>query len=94
MQITLYLRTYPVADAPIVVSFSPDAAAQRHTFTAGGRVYEAERREILVVVPDGAKLDLLRHWLGWVGDQGPVKSSAREIYDLAKTRASGFRLAT
>jgi hypothetical protein len=54
MQITVYRRTYPVADAPVSWSLLPDGAAQRHTFTVGGRVYEAERRELQVVVPDGA----------------------------------------
>mgnify|MGYP006146695713 CR=1 FL=1 len=28
-----------------------------HTFTAGGKVYKAEHRQLQVVVPDGAKLD-------------------------------------
>jgi hypothetical protein len=93
MQITLYLRSYPVADAPVAVSFAPDPAAQRHTFAAGGRVYEAERREVRVVVPDDAKLDLTRNLLGWAGDKGHVKSTARVVLDLAEARASGFRLA-
>jgi hypothetical protein len=93
MQITLYLRTYPVADAPFAVSFAPDPATQRFTFTSGGREYEAERREIRVVVPDGANLDLMNNLLGWAGEKGPVKSRAREVYDLAEARASGFRMA-
>jgi hypothetical protein len=92
MQITMYLRTYPVAGAPIAVSFAPDAAAQRHTFTAAGREYEAEHQEVRVFVPDDAKLDLLKKFLGWTSDKGPFKSTAREVYDLAKARSSGFRL--
>jgi len=93
MQLTLYLRTYPVAGAPVAVSFAPDAAGQRHTFTAGGRVYEADYKELQVVVPDGAKLDQLNKFIVWSGDQGPVKSTAREVYDLAMSRTSGFRVA-
>jgi len=93
MQISLYRRSYPVADAPVSVSFIPDPANQRHTFAAKGRVYEAERREILVVVPDGAKLDLLKNVLCWSSDKGPVKSTAKEVFDLAEARVSGFRLA-
>ena len=93
MQITLYRRSYPVADAPVALTFVPDAATQRHTFTAGGRVYEAERRELRVAVPDDAKFDGVKNLLCWVGDKGPVKSTAREVYELAEARTSGFRMA-
>ena len=93
MQITLYQRTYPVAGAPVALSLVPYSADQRHTYTLDGRVYEAERRELRVVVPDGAKLDVLRNLLCWTGAQGPVKSTAKEVFDLAEARASGFRMA-
>lgn len=93
MQITLYRRTYPVADAPVALSLVPSPADQRHTFTAGGRVYEAERRELRVIVPDNAKLDVLKNLLCWAGDKGPVKSTAKEVFDLAQARMSGFRMA-
>ena len=93
MQITLYRRSYAVANAPVSLSLVPDPVSQRHTFTAGGRVYEAERREILVVVPDDAKLDLQKYFLCWVGDKGPVQSTAKEVLDLAEARVSGFQLA-
>jgi hypothetical protein len=77
MQITLYRRSYPVAGAPVALSFVPHAAAQRHTFTVGGKVYEAERRELQVIVPDDAKFDLDKSLL----------------FDLAEARVSGFRMA-
>lgn len=93
MTITVYRRSYPVAGAPVALSLLPDPADQRHTFTAGGRVYEAERRELRVVVPDDSKLDLLKNLLCWVGDKGSVKSTAKEVIDLAAARASGFRMA-
>lgn len=93
MQITLYLRSYPVVDAPVAVSFAPDPPAQLHTFSAGGRVYEAERREVRVFVPDNAKLDPTRNLLAWAGDNGHAKSTAKEVHDLAKAGASGFRVA-
>jgi hypothetical protein len=93
MQITLYRRSYPVADAPASLSLVPDPAHQRHTFASGGRVYEAERREILVVVPDDATLDPWKNLLCWASDKGPVKSTAKEVFDLAEARVSGFRLA-
>jgi hypothetical protein len=92
VQITLYHRSYPVAGAPFAVSFVPDSAAQRHTFTAAGQVYEAERRELQVVVPDDAHLDMARRLLAWAGAEGPVKSTAKEVYDLAGARASGFQM--
>jgi len=92
MQVTLYHRTYPVKDAPVAVSFAPPDAAQRHTFTAGDRVYEAEFREVLIVVPDGATLDPIKNLLSWSGDQGPMKSTAKEVFELARARASGFRV--
>jgi hypothetical protein len=91
MQITLYHRTFPVPDAPFAVSFAPPAAAQRHTFTAGGQVYEAEHREVLVTVPDDAKLDVVKNLLVWTGEAGPTKSTAREVYELARSKAPGFR---
>jgi hypothetical protein len=91
MQITLYHRSYPVAGAPVSVSLVPDSAAQRHTFTVGGKVYEAERKELRVVVPDDAKLDVMKNLLCWAGDHGPVKSTAKEVFDLAEAGASGFR---
>ena len=93
MQITLYQRSYPVAGAPVALSLVPYSDHQRHTFTAGGRVYEAERRELRVVVPDDATVDALDNLLCWAGDKGPVKSTAKEVFDLAQAGASGFRMA-
>ena len=93
MQITLYHRSYPVADAPVAVSLVPGSADQRHTFTVGGKVYEAERRELQVIVPDDAKLDTFKNLLCWAGDKGPVKSTAKEVFDMAEARVSGFRMA-
>ena len=92
MQITLYRRSYPVADAPVALSLVPYSDAQRHTYTAGGKVYEAERRELQVIVPDDAKLDTFKNLLCWVGDKGPVKSTAKEVFDMAAAGVSGFRL--
>lgn len=92
MQITLYLRSYPVAGAPVSVSFIPDSAGQLHTFASGGKIYEAERRELKVVVPDDSKLDV-RNLLCWTGDKGLVKSTAKEVFDMAEAKASGFRMA-
>jgi hypothetical protein len=93
MQIILYRRSYPVANAPVALSFAPCSAAQRHTYTAGGKVYEAERKELRVIVPEDAKIDTLKNLLCWVGDKGPVKSTAKEVFDMAEARVSGFRLA-
>jgi hypothetical protein len=92
MQITLYHRSYPVKDAPTAVSFVPFSAAQRHTFTADGTVYDAERRELLVIVPDDAKLDTLKNLLSWGGDKGRMKSTATEVFAFAQSNVSGFRL--
>ncbi len=91
MQITLHRRTFPVKDAPEGVSFV-SSAHQRHTYTVGGKVYEGECSELQVVVPDGAKIDALRNRLIW-GGKGSVKSTAQEVFDLARARASGFRMA-
>ena len=93
MRITLYQRTYPVKDAPVALSLAPHAGHQRHTFTVGDVVYEAECGELRVIVPDDAKIDPLRNLLSWSGGKGTVKSTAREVYDLAHAGASGFRLA-
>ena len=57
MQITLYQRTYPVKDAPVALSLVPFAGHQRHTFPVGDKVYEAECRELQVIIPDDAKID-------------------------------------
>ena len=91
MQITLHRRTYPVKGAPVGLSFVP-SPHQRHTYTVGGKVYEGACSELQVVVPDDAKIDTLKNLLCW-GGKGAVKSTAKEVFDLAHARASGFRLA-
>jgi hypothetical protein len=93
MQITLYRRTYPVQGAPVALSLAPHAVHQRHTFTAGGTVYEAVCGELRVTVPDDATIDPLKNLMSWGGDTGRVKSTAREVFDLAQAGASGFRMA-
>lgn len=93
MHVTLYRRSYPVAGAPVALSYAPHSAAQRHTYSAAGRVYEAEAGEVRVEVPDGAKFDTQGTVLFWPGAKGPVKSTAREVYALAAAGADGFRLA-
>jgi hypothetical protein len=90
MNLTLFVRTYPATDAPVALSFFPDPAHQRHTFTRGARVYDAVSREMQVSVPDGAVVDPCRRLLHWTGDQGKVKSTVNEVYELVQTRASGF----
>ena len=92
MQITLHRRTFPVKDAPVGLSFVP-SAHQRHTFTVGSKVYEAVCQELQVIVPDDAKLDTIRNLLSWASNKGPVKSTAKEVFDLVQSRASGFRMA-
>ena len=92
MFITLYRRTYPVADAPVALSLAPDPVDQRHTFAVGDQVYEAERQEVQVVAPDDAKVDPLKNLLCWTGDKGIVRSTAREVYELAEAGTSGFKL--
>jgi hypothetical protein len=90
MQITLYHRSYPVKDAPVALSFIPFSDAQRHTFTHGGKVYDAQRRELKVIVPDDAKIDTTKNLLCW-GDKGSNKSTAKEVFDFAQAQVSGFR---
>ena len=91
MQITLYHRTFPVKDAPVTLSLVPFSVDQKHTFTVGGKVYEAERRELKVIVPDDAKIDTLKNLLTWASDKGTMKSTANEVYDFAQAQVSGFR---
>ncbi|MEO2090696.1 MAG: hypothetical protein ABGY75_14520 [Gemmataceae bacterium] len=74
------------------VSLVPFPAHQRHTFAVGDAVYEAEYRELAVVAPDGASVDLLRNRLSWPGAKGAVQSTAREVVEMARARASGFRI--
>ncbi len=92
MQITLYQRTYPVKDAPVAVSLVPHDRNQRHTFTVGDKVYEAECRELQIIIPDDAKIDPLKNLVSWDSETGPVKSTAREVFDLASAGLSGFRI--
>ena len=56
-------------------------------------MYEAVCKELTIIVPDDAKLDPLKNLLSWTGDKGPVKSTAKEVFDLAQAGASGFKLA-
>jgi hypothetical protein len=101
LHITLYHRSYPVKGAPVSVSLVPFPTHQRHTFTASGVEHEAKYSELQVVIPDGATVSVERglSWakakgsvLNWVGEKGPVVSTAQEVYDLAHARGSGFRL--
>ena len=93
MQITVYQRFYPVAGAPVALSLVPYPDNQRHTFTVEGQVYQAERRELQVIVPDDAKLDTFENLLCWTGDKGRIKSTAKDVFDLAEAGVSGFRMA-
>lgn len=92
MHITLYRRSYAASGAPVCLSFAPDPAGQHHTYTADGKVYEARRREVTVTVPDSAKLDPTRNVLCWTGAGGLIRSTAREVFDLAAAGERGFGL--
>ena len=94
MKITLYVRTYPVKDAPIALSLVPFPPHQKHTYTRDGKVYEAVSREMRVTVPEGSVIDAERKLLCWAGDKGPVKSTVNEVYELVQAHASGFGTAS
>lgn len=103
MQITLYHRSFPVAGAPEAVSLAPFPTHQRHTYTAEGVVYEAVYQELQVVAPSGATVgaEFARlKWgmpgermLSWAGAKGKVASTAKEVFEMASARDSGFRMA-
>ena len=92
MKITMYLRTYPVAGAPVTVSLVPFSPHQKHTYTFEGKVYDAVRREFQVTVPEGSVVDVDKKLLAWTGDKGLVKSTATEVFDFAKANVSGFKM--
>ena len=94
MKITLYVRTYPIKDAPVALSFVPTPPDQRHTYTRDGKVYDAVCREMRVIVPDGSVIDLDRKFLCWTGDKGKVKSTVNEVYELVQAHTSGFGTAS
>lgn len=93
MEITLYQRTYPVDGAPLTLSITPFAARQSYTFPTGDKVYQAVYSEIRIVAPDGTRVERVRDRVTWDGDKGRVRSTAREVFDLASAGSSGFRLA-
>lgn len=92
MQITLYRRSYPVAGAPVHLSFVADHAGQVHTYTAGGVTHTPRRRSITVNVPAGSNIDRFRTVLCWRGASGLVRSTAKEVHDHAKADHWGFKL--
>jgi hypothetical protein len=94
MKITLYVRTYPVKDAPVALSLFPFPPHQKHTYTRDGRVYDAVGREMSVTVPEGSVIDADRRLLCWAGDKGKVKSTVNEVYELVQAHASGFGTAS
>ena len=94
MKITLYVRTYPVKDAPVALSLVPFPPHQRHTYTRDGKVYEAVSRELRVIVPDESVIDTDRKLLCWAGGTGTVKSTVNEVYELVQAHASGFGMAS
>lgn len=90
MKLTLFVRTYPVKDAPVALSLVPYPTHQVHTFTRDGKVYNPVNREMSVTVPDGASVDVARKLLFWTGDKGLVKSTVNEVYALVEAKTSGF----
>ena len=94
MKITLYVRTYPVKDAPVALSLVPFPTGQKHTYTRDGKVYDAVNKEMRVTVPDGSVVDADKKLLNWTGNAGPVKSTVNEVYELVQSRAPGFGTAT
>lgn len=93
MKITLYQRTYPVDGAPVSLSLAPYSTKSVCTYPVGERVYEATYSEVHILAPQDAKVDLLKGRVVWAGDKGLVRSTAKEVFDLAQARTSGFRLA-
>lgn len=91
MQITLYRRSYPVQGAPVALSLIPYPTSQRHTFAVGAQVYEAESRELQVVVPEDAKVDTFDNRLSWATDKKRIKSTASEVFGFAEANVSGFQ---
>ncbi len=94
MKITLYVRTYPVKNAPVALSLVPFPPHQRHTYTRDGKVYDAVSREMRVIVPDGSVIDTDRKLLCWGRDTESVKSTVNEVYELVQAHASGFGTAS
>lgn len=94
MNFTLYQRTYPVAGAPVTLSITPFASSQKYTFPSGGVVYNATYSEVHVVAPDDARVEPLRDRVAWDSTKGRVRSTAREVFDLAHAGSSGFRLSS
>jgi hypothetical protein len=76
----------------VSLSFHPDHAGQRHTFTSDGTVYESRQRAVPVTVPDDAKVDELKRVLRWRGTAGAVSSTAQEVFDFARAGDRGFGL--
>jgi hypothetical protein len=76
----------------VSLSLAPFPGCQRHTFAAGGTVYPAEYRELVVVTPAGARVELCQTLVRWAGAGRVFRSTAREVLDLARAGASGFRL--
>ena len=94
MKITLYVRTYPVKDAPVALSLVPFPPHQKHTYTRDGAVYEAVSREMRVTVPDGSVVDVEKKLLCWGENPAKTKSTVNEVYELVKAGASGFGTAS
>jgi hypothetical protein len=90
MKVSLFVRTYPVKDAPVALSLIPFPPHQKHTYTREGKVYDAVNREMSVIVPDESVIDTDRKLLCWAADTGLVKSTVNEVYELVQAHASGF----
>lgn len=94
VKITLYIRTYPVLDAPVAYSVVPFPTNQRHTFTRDGQVYAPVSREIQVTVPDGAFIDTYSKMLCWQGETKKVRSTGVEVNELVRMHSQGFSTAS
>lgn len=92
VKIILYKRSFPVPGAPESLSLTPYPGGAVCTFPVGGRVYEARYSEVPVLAPDGAKVDRLRNRVVWHAGTRLTRSTAREVFDLARAAGSGFSL--
>ena len=56
-------------------------------------MYEATYSEIRIDAPGDAKVDQFKNRLTWGGGRRLARSTAKEVFDLALARDSGFRVA-
>ncbi len=97
MEISLYVRSFPVGPSPILFSLTPFPEGSVHyLLTPNGERHQEQLATLRVTVPDGSKIGTDdttgEAVLVVIRDGRPLNHSATAVYALSQMGAFGFAL--